>query len=184
MQLQTALSQLRTYGIGFRGKGADRVEVLVPWLTRFEISPETRSGDYYAAHALFLSWIYVSGDFTRRDAVFQNFFEQLQGIHPDDLPSFRDDCLSTDFQQLDFVRALRRNIVTRYNDDETYFAVLELFLLMMHHPHTAEGMALWEPPDHPIQWIMKAVQRQLCMWAGSEWEYNIVTTGFECMSYV
>ena len=82
------------------------------------------------------------------------------------------------------MRALRRNILSRYNADGMYFAVLEVFHFMARHPHMAEGMEPFEPPDHPIYWMMKAIQRQLCMRAGGEWEYNIVTTAFECMSYV
>ena len=150
----------------------------------FFIRLKDHDKEKYAAHAALLSWIYASGDYGRREVVIATISARLPNLNPSELKSFRDDCLVTAHQQVDFVHALRRSLLSRYNDDVTYFRVLQLFMFMSHHRHMLEGVASFEPPDRPIFWVMKVLQRQLCMRAGRDWEFLTVIVAFECMSYV
>ena len=130
----------------------------------------------------FLTWIYVApSDLQRQDDITRRFHMQFSARlgKPDDwFPGV----LVTSQQKADFTAAFRSNILRHKIDDRVHARLLNVFYLLCDLPELRECVYLAGSETLPIFWIMKALQRQLCMYAGSPQEPFVLLMGIGSMS--
>ena len=130
-----------------------------------------------------LSWIYASPDLDRQTDVNREFY--LQFLEFPDLDNWFQDALVTTEHKAGFVAAFRSNILSRTIGDGMHAALLNIFRTVCELPELRECVELGGCSMHqPVFWVMKALQRILCMNAGSLCEAQMLPIGISNMVYV
>ena len=78
--------------------------------------------------------------------------------------------------------AIRTSLLSRRVTGGMLLDVLNVWSDIAAHPITQKyTQPMSDRPDCPVRWIMKALQRQLCVCVGDEWECDIVAISMEGM---
>ena len=78
--------------------------------------------------------------------------------------------------------AIRTSLLSRRVTGGMLLDVLNVWADIAAHPITQKyTQPMLDRPDCPVRWIMKALQRQLCVCVGDEWECDIVAISMEGM---
>lgn len=150
------------------------------------VSPRITQGvvDTRATDAYLAAWICSSSEnIVQSERILQRLYEDVERLaaRPEDFEDWfysaaeRDDLLG-----MDVLDSLRRNLVSRHATSKMLIALLRMLSLLASHPHIqAEAETLMDDSDSPPRWIIKALQRQLCVRAGDSNEREVVAAAFE-----
>ena len=142
-------------------------------------------GDRWSISAHLLSWIYITDRPELKGVIFQSLCDDIGNIDytpSGDLPAWFFDSLPEVQQRQDCVRSFRSSLLSRNGDESLFSALLDVFDLLQ-TPRMQDGLQPWRKHgDNPVFWCMKALQRQLCIFAGGKWEGEVVFMGISCIS--
>lgn len=133
--------------------------------------------------AYLAAWICSSTDkIVQSERILYRLYEDMERLaaRPGDFQDWFDSASECDdLVGMDVLDSLRRNLVSRHATSKMLVALLRMLSLLASHPHVqAEATTLMDDSDSPPRWIMKALQRQLCVRAGDSNEHEVVVAAF------
>ena len=139
----------------------------------------------FTAH--FLTWIYVADDPEMSVGVLEKFHTDMRRVNVDRIEAwFPTAALIGKNQPADFVAAFQRSILRRPLDVALHPTLCDIPYHLAHHPRMhailrAANISI----TTPVFWVVKAMQRYWCLYAGDAlWDPEMALVAFGGLTYV
>lgn len=139
--------------------------------------------DVSAANAYFLTWIYLTDDRSRKERMLSTLHGDLQYVDDGRISYWFPISLIGPHQSQDFIATFRRDVLTRQCSNGMKIRLLDIFYRIGEQPELKEHLLQASISlQTPVFWIMRALQRQLCVHEEEKWDREMVMTAFDSMT--